>query len=215
MPLEGQELLPREICRLIASHWPNSKIKAVATILAESAGFVGAYHLNDNGTKDVGLMQIDIMPDAFGTTREKELLTDPVVNVDAGYALYEQPWERDKKTGIRQWQPWAAYTSGIATFPKAWVWHQNATGFPVGPWVHTGRYLHRAIAGVANWHHIIHRDLSLAEAQRWMEKQAEIWKLDITGTYVTKGVLAWHFPLAPPLPPSDGIGPRPIPNDGI
>src|SRR5207245_595460 len=63
---------------------------------------------------------------------------------------YSAPWERDGHKDIRRWQAWAAYTSGWATFPYAWVWHHDADGNGIGPWVKTGRYIFQAIAGQMN-----------------------------------------------------------------
>src|ERR1051326_1341823 len=112
MPFAGKQLQPREIVSHVAGHWPNSKVKAVATALGESAGFIGAWHDNmeppDNITvlsRDCGLFQINIENKYIGTTVEDNLRTestDPAVyepiarnNTDAAYRLYETPWTRD------------------------------------------------------------------------------------------------------------------------
>ena len=216
MPYAGVQLMPRDICALVAPHFPNSKIKAVAVALGESQGYVGATHVNDNDTTDLGLFQIN-------TPNEEVpgnvLLTDAKANVDAAYALYEQPWIRNGKQDVRRWQPWVAYTSGWATFPYAWVWHQDPNGNPIGPWLKTGRFLHRAIAGVANWHLLIAKDMTLDQALAFAQSQAELFGVVDGSTPIeyqasTGMVISWKYAPAPVRDPADGVGPRPVPNDG-
>lgn len=230
MPFSGRHLLPREIAQLGRFHWKNIElVKMVATALGESLGYVGAWHdnIDDSGvatSRDCGLMQISIPAREVGTSVEAVLRTedlDPSVstyvaagNVDAAYHLYEQPW-----TGrpIRRWQPWVAYTTGWATFPGWWTWHQ-VEGQPVGPWVPTGRYLQKAIVGISNYHLLIAKDRTVDEAVALAESYSTHFSVagEVYASEPKVGppALAWRLPPRPEGPPADGVGPRPIPNDG-
>ncbi len=218
MPLAGHQLLPREIAEFGHAHgWTNEieLTKMVATCLGESQGFIGANHLNGDppSSEDCGLMQISIMARDIGGPVEKGLMTTskdreiwvPVVNenIRRGRNLYE----------ARKWQPWYAYTLGWATFPSWWVWHQENLK-PIGPWMRTGRYIHRALVGVANFHVRIAKDKSLAEGVVLAETLASHFRVEGTlGT--SSGYVNWtHVPPEPIHPPPDGVGPRPIPNTG-
>lgn len=46
MPYYGHTLMLREVLDLAAPHWPNSKVKAIATAGAEAKGSIGALHDN-------------------------------------------------------------------------------------------------------------------------------------------------------------------------
>lgn len=229
MPVAGKQLLPRELAQLGRPHWHDLElVKMVATTLAESLGFVGAYH--DNGdppaSRDCGLMQINVPARLIGSDAELELRTEATTandiarvaraNVLAGYHLYEQPWVRQPQDGadIRRWQPWVAYTTGWATFPSSWVWHQ-VEGKPVGPWLPTGRYLHQAIVGVANFHLVLAKDKELPVALAMARAAAEHFHLDAEMYATARQRVTFRVGAKPPGPPADGLGPRPEPNNGI
>lgn len=228
MPLAGKQLLPREIAAEGHRHWTgNDLVKMVATCLGESAGFVGAWHDNtdEDGnvlSRDLGLMQINRPGRTVGTPEEFTLRTEsktraeyaPVVgtNVDEAVKLYLQP---GPNTGYRRWQPWVAYTTGWATFPAWWVWHHDARGKAVGPWLPTGRYLQKAIAGVANMHLLITKDMDGIQAVALARSRARYFGVADAVPAIRNGVVAWDMvPQKPYAPPRDGEGPRPRPNDG-
>ena len=226
----GKTLMAREVVALIAPHWPNSKVKAVATSLAESKESLGAWHDNYDSdgnlsSRDCGLYQINIPARHIGTSTEDDLRTESMDadvymrvaknNVLAAYKLYTTAWMRDGKKDVRRWQPWVAYTSGWAMFPEAWVWHQE-DGNPVGPWVPTGRYLHQAIRGVANWHLLIAKDMNSDEALAEAKRLADYWGIkDGALKYNDKSYVYWQYPAKPLNPPEDGVGKRPSTNDGF
>jgi hypothetical protein len=228
--LEGKHLLARQIADAGHTHWTNYELtKDVATALGESAGYLGARHDNTDSdgnvvSRDCGLMQINIQARFIGTDLEASLRTtstDPAVygpvlanNVQAAVDLYEQPWTRNGQPDIRRWQPWVAYTSGWATFPKFWVWHQ-VDGVPTGPWVPTGRYVQRAILGQVNRHVLILRDWTPAKALSYARKYAQHFGVDPSVFFITaQGLVSYTPPPAPASPPADGVGPRPAPNNG-
>jgi hypothetical protein len=231
--LAGKTLLPRQIAGLGKdTGWSDYELtKMVATSLGESAGSLGAWHDNsdqvapDPDSRDCGLMQINIPFRLVGTDAEARLRTEslnesewgPVAmnNAAHGMQLYETPWKRGGKTDIRRWQPWVAYTTGWATFPYAWVWHQEG-GVPVGPWLPTGRYIHRAIAGQMNYHVAILKGWSPEKALR-VAKQYYVPHFGVKQvTYaVVNGLVTPKYDPAPTAPPADRVGPRPVPNDGV
>jgi hypothetical protein len=229
MPFEGKTLMQREIVDFVAPLWPTSKVKGTAVSLGESKGSLGAYNDNLDGdflvSRDCGAMQINIPASAIGTELENSLRTastDPVVyvpvaehNFRVGRALYDQPMTRDGKPGWRRWQPWVAYTSGWAMFPEWWVWHQ-VNGVPAGPWMPSGRFVQQAIRAVANWHLLIAKDMDVKAALAEAERLAE--KFNVTTgilDYSVRNAVFWHIPPHPTSPPLDGVGPRPVPNDGL
>jgi hypothetical protein len=229
MPYAGKQLQPRDIVALVNPHWPNQRVKATATCLAESQGYVGAWH--DNlysgrvASRDCGLFQINIPSSQIGTQAESNLRTEsldpadymPVAkwNVDAAYRLWARPWTRDGKKDYRRWQPWVAYSSGWAMFPESWVWHQQ-DGEPVGPWIPTGRYLHKACRAVANWHLLINGSLDIegakAECKRLLDQYGAT---DCGVSYSDRQAVYVVYPPKPTSPPEDGVGPRPKENDGL
>lgn len=228
MPLAGKKLLPREIAELGRSHWKNWElVKMVATALGESAGYVGAWHDNGDATvtsRDCGLMQINIQARDIGTPTEEMLRTESLdrvvywstatANAAAAYRLYEQPWVRPgDDEPIRRWQPWVAYTTGWATFPGFWIWHQ-LNGKPIGPWLPTGRYLQQAIAGVANFHHMTRQDMTLEGALAYARAGAQHFGVT-ADLHARRGYVAFTVPEKPEAPPKDGVGPRPVPNNGV
>ncbi len=228
MPLAGKHLSPRNIAVAGAPHWHGRElVKMVATVGSESLGYIGAWHDNvDNAGKttsrDCGLMQISIPFRQVGTGTEWSLRTESKeeaewqkvlkLNVLTGYKLYEQPWTLGD---IRRWQPWHGYTSGWATFPEWWIWHQDADHNPTGPWMPTGRYLMRAISGVANYHLLVKKDMTEKQAIDWAILEAAHWGIQgMIG--IRGGYIGWSaFPTKPVKPPKDGIGPRPVQNEGI
>ena len=186
----GKTLMAREWAEIVKDHWPNQMIKAVGVILAESHGRIGAY--NDNlrdsviVSRDCGGYQINIPARMIGSDYEKSLRTeslDPAVymtvarnNVNAMYSLWATKGVfRNGKLDYRRWQPSVAYTSGWVPFPRLYAWHHDKEGNPVGPWVVSGRYLHNAIRGVANWHLVISKDQGMTsqEALAWTNLQAQ------------------------------------------
>jgi hypothetical protein len=233
MPYAGKTLMPRDVALSCydLTPWRNYELtKALATALAESAGSIGAWHdnLGSDGvtvaSRDCGLFQINIPAAEIGTAAELALRTDstdptvyqPVLenNVMAAFRLYEEPWTRNGNPDIRRFEAWVAYIEGWATFPEWWVWHQD-NGNPIGPWLATGRYVQRAIAGQMNNHVVNLKDWPVTMALTYGKKYAEHFGIDPDLLHVTgAGVLGWTVPVMPGAPPVDGVGPRPVPNDG-
>jgi hypothetical protein len=227
--LSGKVLMPRDIAAAGIEFWHNYELtKMIATALGESAGYLGAFHDNYDPTntvivsRDCGLMQDNIPAAEIGTPVEDGLRTesfDPAVygpivehNVHTAWDLYNEPWVGRP---IRLWQPWVAYTTGWATFPAWWIWHQDTSGNAVGPWIPTGRYIHRAIAGQMNNHIVNLKDWTVDYALRWGQNYAREFGIDPSLLYVTSaGILSWHIPPKPTEPPADGVGPRPVANNG-
>jgi hypothetical protein len=225
MPLSGRCLMPREIAELGATYWGGVGLtKWVSTCLGESNGYVGAFHDNrsSSGTvtsRDCGLAQISIPARLVGTADEDNLRTDsldpltwkPVAQGNAAEAheLYNQPWVRNGKRGIREWQPWVAYTTGWATFPEWWVWSPSHE-----EWLPTGRYVQRAIPGVANYHLVTAKDRDRGQALHFAKQHQHTFK--IAGQLgIVEGIVAWtSVPHKPTVPPPGGFGKRPVPNDG-
>ncbi|HWE82796.1 MAG TPA: hypothetical protein VG265_14190 [Gaiellaceae bacterium] len=219
-------MLPREIAAAGRQHWLGKELAEwVAVVLGESQGFVSAWHdnLDANGavsSRDCGAPQINIPASEIGGSVEAALRTDsrdmpvwsPVFehSVDVAWALYNEPWPGRR---IRQWQPWASYTSGIAVFPGWWIWKQE-NGKPVGPWEATGRYVQRAIGGVVNYHLLIARDMHAMAAIDLGHELADALQVKTGSLYVTGGLARWKVPPMPSGPPADGVGPRFVPNDG-
>lgn len=142
MPIEGKPLQPRALAELFyEAGWRDTPlVEAVAVCLSESGGYPIAWHdnLDSQGnvtSRDVGLMQINIPAADIGTSVEKDLY-DVTANVTRARAMYVQ----------RGWEPWYGYTNGYATSTDWWHWSTTRSA-----WVPTGRYLHRAIRGVANY----------------------------------------------------------------
>lgn len=172
-------------------------------------------------SRDCGLYQINIPASQIDTTVEDSLRTvstDPAdytpvweTNTRHALSLYNQPWTNRT---LRRWQPWVAYTTGWATFPNWWVWHQDADKNPVGPWLPTGRYIQRAIAGQMNYHVVIAKDWTATVALSYAHRYAAHFGVADTLYVNTQGIVAWHIPPKPSAPPTDGVGPRPVPNDG-
>lgn len=227
MPYAGKQLMPREIAQLGWPHWSGHEIvKMVATTLGESSGSIGAWHDNLDSnlvliSRDCGLMQINVnvhqidegVAATLMTDSKESKVYDPIVknNVLHGYKLYEEPGSNN---GLRRWQPWVAYTTGWATFPEWWVWHQDADHNPIGPWIATGRYIQKAIVGVANFRLVIAKTLNEEQALALAVKEAN--HFGVKGTLgIRKGIVGWTtVPARPKVAPADGIGTRPVPNSG-
>ena len=192
----GKQLMAREFCIYVEPHWPNQRVKAVATGMGESHLRVGAYNDNydHNGVKvsrDCGVFEDNINDNLIGTDIERKLRTEslfkedwePVVkyNVRWFYGLWAtKNVIRDGKLDYRRWNPSVAYTSGWVTNPMLYAWHHDIQGNPVGPWVVTGRYLHMAIRGVANYDHIIMNRTDATQALAWANYQASEWGIPET-----------------------------------
>lgn len=135
MPLPGKAMEPRDIAKLChETGWRDLElVVAVAVCLSESNGYPLAYHDNQgkNPSRDVGLFQINIPHEQVGTGFEKNLY-DIEVNAQRARNLYIR----------RQWEPWYGYTNGYALSTK---WYRD-DGKP------SGRYLQRAVRGVANFY---------------------------------------------------------------
>lgn len=158
MPYGGDRLEPYEIAELLhnVGFRDLDLVEMVATVLGESGGYTAAYNDNrDNSgrviSRDVGLGQINIPRRHIGTRREKNL-QNPIKNVKAIKRLFDT---RETLTKRRRFNPWYAFTKGWATFPHWWVFRSadvaKAQGLP-REWIRTGRYIHQAIVGVANFY---------------------------------------------------------------
>lgn len=110
--LAGTQLSQRAIVDLaIGAGWAAAHELAVVGMIAggESWRYSRARNDNDNGSRDVGLMQINIPHDQVGTSVEEELY-DPVVNMRAARRLYMTPLSSSTH---RLWTPWVAFNTGI------------------------------------------------------------------------------------------------------
>ncbi len=273
MPYYGKQIMARDFVGYVNVHWPNQKVKATATGIAESQLYVGALHdnkdvitdlkvdqqvcnvetyelctvvdpktgkikLSDGSvvtvplttewivSRDCGDFQINIQARDINSAYEFTLRTEskdldwysPVIrnNCKAAYTLWSQPWTRNGKSDFRRWQPWVAYTSGWAMYPEAWAWHRDADGNAVGPWVPSGRYLHKAIRGVANWYlynvKTMTSDEALAEGKR-LAAQYGITRGYLT--YNSKNGVYWVYPPAPENAPTDAAMGYPVKNNGF
>jgi hypothetical protein len=219
MPYAGHTLRPREAADYIARKWQSTdeRHKGLATMMAESRGNVGAWNdnLNKDGSlasRDCGLFQINVNaydlpglePD-LRTESHDPLVWDSVVRTNVGYA--KNMWDR------RKWQPWVAYNTGWATFSEAWVW-RHVDGEPTGPWVATGRYIHKAIVGWANWNLMIALTKNPTGALASAHRQQTKWKVKGELGLRAGKVAFISLPPKPEEPPTDGVGPRPVSNDG-
>lgn len=231
----GKTILPREIAEENYNYWRNYELtKSVAVALGESGGSLGAWHDNykSDGTtlssRDCGLFQINIPASQVGSDVESDLRTeslDPMIyipvkqaNAYRAYEMYNRAWMRDGDQDIRRWQAWVAYTTGWATFPEFWVW-RHVNGVPEGPWVATGRFIQRAIAAQMNLHLVIMKDWNETQALYYAKRYAKNFKVNskpfIKRPKSGPAVVAFEVPAKPVNPPADGVGPRPVPNNGV
>lgn len=237
MPYAGKTLMARNLAREARRHWRNYELtKALATPIAESHLSVGAWHDNLGvggkvSSRDCGLYQINIPASQIGTPYEAALRTEsndptiytPVVtyNVYRALDLYNSPWTRDGSPDIRRWQPWVAYTTGWATFPFAWVWHRDADGNDVGPWVPTGRYIFKAIAGQMNNLVVNEKEWTPEKALEYAGKYAAHFAISDGSVPVLavdglgNRVVSWKFAPKPIDPPAPGESIYPTPNNGV
>ncbi len=102
MPLAGEQLTYKQALALcwVVGYRKEALTTAVAVMCAESGRYVGAYHVNDDGSTDRGLFQIN---DRFHTSLSDEEAYQAKPN--AAYAF-------DLSKGGLNWSPWAAYNSG-------------------------------------------------------------------------------------------------------
>ena len=73
----------------------------------------------------------------------------------------------------------------------------------------------KAIAGQMNYHVFILRDWTAEIALSYAHRYAEHFRVKDTLYINSQGLVTWHMPAKPTSPPADGVGPRPIENDGI
>jgi hypothetical protein len=109
MPLEGTQLRRRQFARLLhaAGFTDQNLIDAFAVGEAESDRYTKAYHVNDDGTTDYGLMQINSVhfgQKVGGREITQESLYDPAFNVQVAHNFFQGAGN--------VFTPWAAYTSG-------------------------------------------------------------------------------------------------------
>ena len=225
-PYAGKRLKPREVADRASHRWTGvNLVKATATFLGESGGSVGAWHDNEGAdgkllSRDCGLAQINIPASKVGTEYEAKLRTDsldpavyePVIaeNLRRARELYDTPWIRGGKKDKRRWQPWYAYTQGWATFPEWWIWARPA----LDSWKPTGRYIQKAVLGIANFRLLIAKAVTPERALEIAQGYADIFKIEGELGIRPSGIAWVHIPAKPSAPPPDGIGPRPTPNDG-
>lgn len=182
-------------------------------------------------SRDCGIYEFNIPASQIGSDTEFALRTEsrepteymPVFknSVAKAWDYYMTGWMRNGQHDIRRWQAWAAYTSGWATFPGSWVWHHDADGKGIGPWVPTGRYIFNAIAGQMN-NMVVNEKLWTPETALAFGNKYAIHfgivigdgKLGLAKDSLGNMIVRWTFPPAPKLPPIDGSGSYPIPNNG-
>lgn len=150
MPVAGKRLMPREIASLCYRHgWTDTKdlVVAVAVCLSESNGYPRAW--NDNvvdgvvKSRDLGLFQLNHPAKVIGTAAEENMYI-PGWNVQAARQHYLRAI--DYYGADFGWKPWYGWLDGYATDPAWWVKSRKT-----GRWFKPGRYLHRALRGVANF----------------------------------------------------------------
>jgi hypothetical protein len=233
MPYAGKTLMGRDVTAALAPFFANLGdvvlCKATSCSLGESNGSVGSWHDNidkagDEGlilSRDCGFLQHNIAAKYIGTSYEARLRTtsmdpavyQPVVAYGAKLAWekYNQPWRRDGKKDIRRFAPWYAYTGGWATFPEWWVWARPW----LDHWAATGRYIQKAICGVAN-HYLVNLGGTTVEALQVANGlQAHFKVVGSLGIDQKRGIVVWAVvPKKPTAAPPDNVGPRPTANDG-
>ncbi len=232
--------------RLIGDTAAGQKVRNVetgelVTVLDPAAGRI---RLSDGSTvtvppssvwvtsQDCGVTQNNITAEQIGTDAEWTLRTLSTVPaeymavarhcVQVAYWKYEEPWVRDGKPTIRQWGPWEAFDSGWALYPEFFVIHRDPlTHEPATPftWVPTGRFLHIAIRGVANWHLLVAKDLDEKEALAEAERLASVYGVTKGELYwnAKSGIVDWRYPPKPDFLPASLEEARsyyPVRNDG-
>lgn len=166
-------------------------------------------------SRDCGLFEINIPGRDIGTSIEYELRTESLVpdvanrvalaNMRAAANLYRQRWSSRE---FREWQAWVAVLTGWAFYTEAYVWSKVVEN----TWVATGRYLHKAIRGVANMHwksgHVfLMGALSVAEdlASLYGIEKGDLW---VDPAHQERGV-QWRYPPKPTEPGTDADYPKP------
>jgi hypothetical protein len=192
MPFEGRQLQPAEIAERLwkVGFRDFTLVEMVAVCLSESQGFTHARNDNvgEDGqirSRDVGLFQINIPVRDIGTKRERDLYGVDA-NIRAARKLFDTIERRFPKVKRRRFNPWYAFTLGWATFPGWWVFTKKTDP---RRWDPTGRYIQKAVVGVANFY-----------ASRYQLTPRPFVEL----------------PAPPPKPTKrpPGDGPRPVKNDG-
>jgi hypothetical protein len=102
MPLAGTQLSIKQALALCyAVGWRRFALTtAVAVMTAESGRYDGAWHLNDNGSTDRGLFQINTV--------------HPLTDAEAFDAKRNAEYAFTLSRAGADWTPWAAYNSGAA-----------------------------------------------------------------------------------------------------
>lgn len=105
-PLSGREWHPRDVARLLWDHgWVNANNLMVMTAVigAESDYYEGAYHVNDDGSTDWGLFELNDQKRKGPALEDfKAKALDATKAVVIARQLYVD----------RGFQPWAAYSNG-------------------------------------------------------------------------------------------------------
>src|SRR5436190_2735051 len=170
-------------------------------------------------SRDCGVMQINIPARLIGSEAELALRSESkdrdeaiqvaMQNLHAAAELFISPWVAGRD---RQWNPWVAWISGWAPYPEAWCWSRVTPD----TWVATGRFLHKAIRGVANEHWKA-GDLSLEGALHEAERLASFYKITRGDLFVDASNQAqgvqWRYPPKPTQPGS--VANYPKPNSGL
>ncbi len=108
---QGTHFLPRELAKLCYQHkWIDADklFIAVSVCIAESNGYEGAVHVNDDGSRDRGLFQINDY--AYPNLSDVDAFT-ATTNVAYARKIYES-WGNSFKA-------WAAYTNSAYLGPRA------------------------------------------------------------------------------------------------
>lgn len=125
MPLIGQQMLPRDVLRLLYdNHWQSANILMTmgCIVYAESNGYDHAFHWNDpaekgDGSTDWGLFQLNdgnkggVSPDKDGSPNSGGIKVEAEVQAFRDMAWNPQlaaQYARNMYVA-RGFQPWAAY----------------------------------------------------------------------------------------------------------
>lgn len=102
--LAGKQLQLRQVIDYahIAGFRDDDLVIAAMVCGAESWRYTRAFNDNTDGSRDVGLMEINIPKSAIGTAQE-EALYDPANNFARAFAMWK----------TRKWQPWVSYNTGV------------------------------------------------------------------------------------------------------
>jgi len=169
-------------------------------------------------SRDCGPGQVNIPASKVGTALEQSLRTEsldpdvylPVLghNLDACADLYVEPWVfSDGKHEKRQWQAWVGVRSGWGPYGKSWAWSRVTAN----TWVATGRFCHRSIRAVGNWHRV-YNGKSTTWALNEVNRLKAIYEVDSDYFIDSNGMIGIRFPAKPTHAGSDADYPKP--NDG-